>query len=205
MKIASIRVRLTARYFTILTIALSSFGAGTFLVMWQTVHAAVDDDLAVRLNGVQRFIQRVFPGRTLEDIQYEFREHSGMKPGGDLLQISDAQGNWIFRSGSIRPYNIPVSASRNASGAELKTIDVAGSPLRMLTTKVEVGGQPYTLQLATPLGGFYGVLHHLGWLILWSVLAVLIVATASGYWMSRRGTEVSRPGGGDHEARPANS
>ena len=186
MKIASIRVRLTAWYFVILTLALSSFGAGMFLVMRQTVHAAVDDDLAVRFKGVQRFVQRVFPSRTLEDIQYEFREHSGMKPGGDLLQISDPQGNWIFQSGSIRPYNIPVSGSRNANGAELKTIDVGGSPLRILTANVEVDGQPYTLQLATALGGFYGVLHRFGWLILWSVPAVLIVATASGYWMSRR-------------------
>ena len=185
MKITSIRVRLTAWYFVILTIALSLFGAGMFLVMRESVHTAVDDDLAVRLNGVQRFVQRVFPGRTLEDIQYEFREHSGMKPGGDLLQISDAQGNWIFQSGSIRPYNIPVSSSPT-NGTELKTIDVAGSPLRMLTAKAEVDGQPYTLQLATALGGFYGVLRRFGWLILWSVPAVLIVATAGGYWMSRR-------------------
>src|SRR5712691_2211033 len=185
MKMASIRVRLTAWYFMILTIALSTFGAGMFLVMRETVHAAVDDDLAVRFNGVQRFIQRVFPGRTLEDIQYEFREHSGMKPGGDLLQISDKRGNWIFQSGSIRPYGIPVR-SPHTNRAELKTIDVAGSPLRTLTAKVEVDGQPYTLQLATALGGFYGVLHRFGWLILWSVPVVLIVATASGYWMSRR-------------------
>jgi heavy metal sensor kinase len=185
MKIASIRVRLTVWYFVILTIALTSFGAGMFLVMRESVHTAVDDDLTVRFNGVQRFVQRVFPGRTLEDIRYEFREHSGMKPGGDLLQISDAQGNWTFQSGSIRPYNIPVSIPP-AKGAEFKTIDVAGSPLRILTAKVEVDGQPYTLQLATALGGFYGVLRRFGWLILWSVPVVLIVATASGYWMSRR-------------------
>jgi heavy metal sensor kinase len=185
MKITSIRVRLTAWYFMILTLALSLFGAGMFLVMRESVHTAVDDDLVVRFNGVQRFIQRVFPGSTLEYIRDEFREHSGMKPGGDLLQISDAQGNWIFQSGSIRPYNIPVS-NPNTKGAELKTIDVAGSPLRMLTAKVEADGQQYTLQLATALGGFYGVLHRFGWLILWSIPAVLIVATASGYWMSRR-------------------
>jgi heavy metal sensor kinase len=186
MKITSIRVRLTAWYFVILTVALSAFGAGMFLVMWESIHTAVDDDLAARFNGVQRFVQRVFPGRTLEDIRYEFREHSGMKPGGDLLQISDAQGNWTFQSGSIRPYNIPVSSPRNAKRPELKTIDVAGSPLRILTAKVDVDGQQYTLQLATALGGYYGVLRRFGWLILWSVPAVLILATASGYWMSRR-------------------
>ncbi|HYM07295.1 MAG TPA: ATP-binding protein [Terriglobales bacterium] len=156
-----------------------------FLVMRQSVHTAVDDELAVRFNGVQRFVQRVFPGSTVEDVRYEFREHSGMKPGGDLLQISDARGNWIFQSGSIRPYNIPVG-SPQTNRAELKTIDVASSPLRILTARVQADGQQYIVQLATPLGGFYGVLHRFGWLILWSVPAVLIVATVSGYWMSRR-------------------
>src|SRR5258708_7722519 len=185
MKIASIRVRLTAWYFAILAVALCLFGAGMFLVMRQSVHTAVDDELAVRFNGVQRFVQRVFPGNTQEDIRYEFREHSGMKPGGDLLQISDTRGNWIFQSGSIRPYNIPVS-SPQTNGAELKTIDIAGSPLRILTAKVQADGQQYMVQLATPLGGFYGVLRRFGWPLLWSVPAVLIVATASGYWMSRR-------------------
>src|SRR3989442_13838280 len=34
--------------------------------------------------------------------QDEFREHSELKPGDDLLQVADAQGNWIFRSGSIQ-------------------------------------------------------------------------------------------------------
>ncbi len=185
MKIVSIRVRLTAWYFLILTIALSSFGAGMFLVMRESVHTAVDDELSVRLNGVQRFIHRVFPGSTVEDIQSEFREHSGMKPGGDLLQISDAHGAWIFQSGSIRPYKIPVGVLQTNS-PELKTIDVAGSPLRILTARAEADGQQYTIQLATALGGFYGVLHRFGWLILWSVPFVLVVATASGYWMSRR-------------------
>src|SRR5258708_21274082 len=163
-----------------------------FLVMRQSGHTAVDDELAVRFNGVQRFVQRVFPGNTQEDIRYEFREHSGMKPGGDLLQISDTHGNWIFQSGSIRPYNIPVS-SPQTNGAALKTIDVAGSPLRILSAKVQADGQQYMLQLATPLGGFYGVLRRFWSILLWSVPSVLIVSTMSAFWMSLSAPRPSHP------------
>jgi heavy metal sensor kinase len=58
--------------------------------------------------------------------------------------------------------------------------------LRLLTTRVEIEGRPYTVQLATALGGFYAVLHRLGFLILWSIPVVLLLATAGGYWISRR-------------------
>jgi hypothetical protein len=84
-----------------------------FLIMRESVHIAVDDELMTRFNGVRRFTQGVFQrSSSIEDVQYEFREHSGLKPGGDLMQVSDAQRNWTFQSRSIRPYNVPISAIR---------------------------------------------------------------------------------------------
>src|SRR6266704_2149623 len=106
MSKASIRVRLTAWYFAVLAMGLGLFGAGMYFTVRQSVDAAVDDELTVRLQGMQRFMQREFPGSTLEEIQREFREHSGLKPGGDLIQVADAHGSWMFQSGSIRPYKI---------------------------------------------------------------------------------------------------
>jgi heavy metal sensor kinase len=186
MKLASIRVRLTAWYFAVLAITLSLFGAGMFFIMRESVHTAVDDELMTRFNGVRRFTQAVFQrSRSIEDVQYELREHSGLKPGGDLMQVSDGSGKWVFQSRSIRSYNVPIG-SLLGDQPQLKTIDVDGSPLRILTAKVDVGGQQLTVQLATALGGFYGVQRRFGWLILWTVPVVLIFATTSGYWMSRR-------------------
>jgi heavy metal sensor kinase len=186
MRGASIRLRLTGWYFAVLAIALGVFGTGMFLTLRQSVHAAVDDELSARLQGMQRFMQREFPGSDLDDIQREFREHSGLKPGGDLIQVADAQGGWIYQSGSIRPYKIALANAPDASLANIQTIDVDGSPLRLLTARVEIEGRPYTVQLATALGGFYAVLHRLAWLTLWSIPAVLLLATAGGYWISRR-------------------
>jgi heavy metal sensor kinase len=186
MRRSSIRVRLTAWYFAVLAVALGVFGAGMLLTMRESVHAAVDDELNVRLQGVRRLMQRELSGGDLEDLQREFREHSGLKPGGDLVQVADAQGGWIFQSGSIRPYKIALGKPPVPSLARIDTIDVDGSPLRLLTARVEIEGRPYTVQLATALGGFYAVLHRLVWLTLWSIPVVLLLATAGGYWISRR-------------------
>jgi hypothetical protein len=127
----SIRLRLTGWYLAVLAIALGVFGTGMFLTLRQSVHAAVDDELSVRLQGMQRFMQREFPGSDLDDIQREFREHSGLKPGGDLIQVADAQGNWIYQSGSIRPYKIALANPPDPGLANIQTIDVDGSPLRL--------------------------------------------------------------------------
>src|SRR5207245_11752203 len=102
MKPASIRVRLTAWYFAVLAMGLGLFGAGMYFTARQSVHAAVDDELYVRLQGVQRLMQRELPGGDLDDLQREFREHSGLKTGGDLIMVAVAQVTWLFNSGLLR-------------------------------------------------------------------------------------------------------
>jgi heavy metal sensor kinase len=182
MKSASIRVRLTVWYFLVLALILCLFGAGTFWAVRRTIDTAVDDELRLRLQGLQRFMLRIIPGNTLAEIHEEFEESSDLKPG-DLVQISDAQGSWIFQSASIRPYQI---AAANLDGVEIKTIVAESDPLRMLTARVDVKGVPYSVQVATPLSGFYAMLHRFGWLLVWSIPAVLLISTAAGYWLSRR-------------------
>ncbi len=183
MKKTSIRVRLTVWYFLVLTVALCVFGAGTFLAMRRSIHSVVDEELRVRLQGVQRFMTSFYARSTPFEIGEEFEENSDLKPGEDLVQVSDAQGNWVFQSNSIRPYNIPAASF---DGVEIKTIDVATKPLRILTANVAVNGRPYTVQLATAMSGFYATLDRVAWLLLWSIPAILLLATGAGYWMSRR-------------------
>src|SRR2546429_7989829 len=107
MRPASIRARLTLWYLAVQAIRFVAFGACIFFAVGGSVHAAIDEDLRQRLQGIRRFMDRMGPVFSEEDLTYELREHSGLRPGGDLLQVSDAQGNWIFRSASIRDYAIP--------------------------------------------------------------------------------------------------
>ena len=179
----SIGVRLTAWYFVVLALALGLFGTAMSLAMRESVHAVVDDALRVRLEGVQQFMSRYFPGRSVDKISQELDENSELKPGDDLVQIADAEGNMIFRSTSIRPLNIPLTRTERP---EIQTVKVDGNPFRILTAGVDVNGQAYTVQLAAQLGEFYGMLDHFGWQLLGSIPVVLLLATMGGYWISRR-------------------
>jgi heavy metal sensor kinase len=167
-------------------VAFAVFGAGIYFAVRESVHAAIDQDLQLRLDGVQRFMQRAVPNFSDEDLAYEIREHSGLRPGGgDLLQVSDAEGNWIFRSLSIRNYDLPQnSADPSAPRYETKTVN--GAPLRIVSAKAGVPGRMYTVQLAAPLDQVLDVLQRLQWFLLLSIPLVLILATFGGYWMSRR-------------------
>src|SRR5260370_11333105 len=185
MRWRSFRVRLTAWYFAVLAVTFILFGMGMFLAMRASVHAAVDQGLRVRLKGVQRFMERHIQ-ESLEELQAELREHSGLKPGGDLLQVADADGNWIFRSGSIQPYRIPLPTAAGLNDLHFETTNFAASPLRILSARIQVSGRPYTVQLADPIGEFYEMLNRFRLIALSSIPLVLLIASAGGYWMSRR-------------------
>jgi hypothetical protein len=96
MRAASIRVRLTAWYFAIFSTTIALYAVGILFAMRSSVHAILDDELRTRLEGVRRFMERHDPSVSLEEMQFEFREHSGLRPGGDLLQLGDANRTWLF-------------------------------------------------------------------------------------------------------------
>jgi len=185
MRARSIRVRLTLWYFAVQALAFAAFGIGIFVAVRESVHAAIDQDLKVRLDGIQRFMERVVPIFSQDDLIDEIREHSGLRPGGDLLQVSDAQGNWLFRSASIRNYDIPQPrAELSAPRYETKVFN--GALLRIVSAKAGPPDKTYTVQLASPLGQVFDVIERLQWLLLLSIPLVLVLATIGGYWMSRR-------------------
>lgn len=185
MRPASIRARLTLWYFAVQAITFAALGIGIFLAVRGSVHAAIDEDLRQRLEGIRRFMERIGPISSQEGLRYELREHSGLRPGGDLLQVSDAQGNWIFQSVSIRNYDIR-RPSADTSAPRYETQVLNGAPLRILSAKVGMPGNIYTVQLAAPLAQIYDVLDRLQWLLVLSIPGVLVLASFGGYWMSRR-------------------
>jgi len=185
MRPASIRARLTLWYFAVQAITFAALGIGIFFAVRGTVHAAIDEDLRQRLQGIRRFMDRIGPTFSEDDLADELREHSGLRPGGDLLQVSDAQGNWVFRSASSRNYDIPKPGEASAA-LRYETRIVRGIPLRIVSANFGVPGNTYTVQLAAPLAQVFEVLQQLQWLLVLSIPAVLVLASLGGYWMSRR-------------------
>src|SRR5206468_12758249 len=102
MRPASIRARLTLWYFAVQAVTFAALGIGVFFAVRVTVHAAIDEVLRQRLQGIRRFMDRIGPTFSEDDLADELREHSRLRLCGDLLQVSDAHGLWVVRSVSIR-------------------------------------------------------------------------------------------------------
>jgi heavy metal sensor kinase len=99
------------------------------------------------------------------------------------LQVSDEQGNWLYRSQVMSDYGVPKPAT-----IPRRAVDFMGGqvPLRIWNLKVNVAGQSYLIQSAFEMDDFYGALEHFALLLFISIPLLLLCAAAGGYWISTR-------------------
>jgi heavy metal sensor kinase len=187
LKRASIRFRLTAWYFGVLALGLSLFGITAWFAMSASLHHAIDDSLTDRVQGVKRFMDEQISALSILEIRDEFREHSVLGPGGDLFQVSDASGNWLYRSVPLEENQLPGRRPIELAGSRVyEDLTLQGTPLRILSETITVHGKPYTVQVAAPVHEIEEALERLRWMLLLSMPLLLVVATVGGFWISRR-------------------
>jgi heavy metal sensor kinase len=121
------------------------------------------------------------------EIRDEFREHSVLGPGGDLFQVCDTNGEWLYRSAPLENNQVPIlRPNQLASEPRFDNLEVQGVPIRFASARVVVNGNHYAVQVAAPMHEFYEALSRFR-LILWlSVPLLLGLATAGGYWISQK-------------------
>ncbi len=181
MRSLSLRTKLTVWYFAVLAATFSLFSVVAYLVMGTSIHATVDGELKVRARLIRGLMERhAREGLELPD---ELREHSQLESEGSLFEIADAQGNWIYRSVAARQKDVPLSLGKEGT---VETVHVQGVPWRMFTTVATVAGRPYRIQVATSIENYVEALHRFGWTMVLLVPLLLALASAGGYWMSRR-------------------
>jgi heavy metal sensor kinase len=178
-----IRLRLTAWYFAILAVVLSAFGVAAYLGMRHSIRQTIDEELQARAEGVHQLIERNVQRGTKQDLPEGFREHTELRQGGALLQVSDEQGNWLYRSTVMSDYGVPRPSIIPKKATEFRGNDV---PLRIWTLKVNVGGEFYIIQSAFEMDDFYEALYHFELLLLISIPTLLLCAAAGGFWISTR-------------------
>ena len=187
MKPRSIGSRLTLWYGGVLGLAIAVFGLGVWFSMQHSLYEAVDESLRDRVEGVRRFIEQESTWLTLDEIRDEFREHSVLGPGGDLFQVRDADGNWVYRSGPLYDEHVPIyDVAEIGSELRFENIEVRGAPLRFLAQSVEARDARFVIQVAAPLHELQEGIGDFVWALAALIPAVLLAASAGGYWISRR-------------------
>lgn len=187
MKRSSIRFRLTGWYFAVLALGLSAFGMAAWFAMSASLHHAIDDSLRDRVQGVKRFMDEQISALSIIEIRDEFREHSVLGPGGDLFQVSDSIGNWLYRSVPLEENQFPARRPRDlGSSGVYADVTLQKTPLRILSEAITVHGQHYTVQVAAPMQEIEEALERFRWMLLLSMPLLLSIATLGGYWISGR-------------------
>ena len=199
-----LRIRITAWYFAVLTTGFSVFGVIAFYAMRGSILETVDENLRDQVQGIRELIERE-SGKA--ELAGDLERDEEIRAGSDLLQVSDPAGNWIYRSRTMAHYG-PASALANLWGSEewnrprghgrhgrggasgrwgwATTEEPNGVPLRVLTLPVEAGGKTYIVQLAYPLDDFNEALDRFRRVLFLSSPFLLLLASAGGYWLSRR-------------------
>jgi len=183
----SIRFRLTAWYTLVLALALLGFAVfSSFAVSWLLFHV-VDEELEDRAEGVHKFLREQTASLSVEEIRDEFKEHSVLGPGGDLFQVCDAKGVWLYRSASLEDADVPIEKPDQLPPAGIGVSRrVKQTSVRFLSRPVAVSGKTYTVQVGALTGDIEEGLVRFRQALVVLVPLVLGIAALGGWWMSHR-------------------
>src|ERR1700674_2784651 len=175
MGFGSIRIRLTAWYLAMLALGLGLFGVGSWFAMRTSAFETIDEELEDRIRGVEKFMRLQISALSPMEIRDEFREHSVLGPGGDLFQVCNEKGDWLYRSVVLENSQVPIRLPNQLGNKPVyEDLSIQGTPVRFATGRVIVNGHPYTVQVAAPLKEFYEALERFR-LVLWLSVPLLLI------------------------------
>jgi heavy metal sensor kinase len=157
-----------------------------WFAMQASIYHAIDDELRDRVRGVAKFMDQQIASLSVPEIRDEFREHSVLGPGGDLFQVCDQDGQWLYRSVPLENNNVPITQPAVLDAPHFETLRVQGRSLRFYSNRILVNGKPYTVQVAAPMHEAFEALDRFRLLLLFTAPLLLIAASAGGFWLSTR-------------------
>jgi heavy metal sensor kinase len=123
---------------------------------------------------------------SIPEIRDEFREHSVLGPGGDLFQVCDAQGQWLYRSVPLENANVHIMPPNSLPNPRFENMQVDQNWLRLYSQRITVDGRPYTVQVAAPMYEAYESVESFRLILVLATPFLLLLASAGGYWLSKR-------------------
>src|SRR6202521_2323568 len=175
MSFGSIRIRLTAWYLVMLVLGLGVFGVRSWFAMRVSAIHPIDEELEDRIRGVKKFMRLQISALSPTEIRDEFREHSVLGPGGDLFQVCNEKGEWLYRSAVLENSQVPIRLPNQLGDEPLyEDLTVQNTPVRFATGRIVVNDHQYSIQVAAPLKEFYEALERFR-LILWFSVPLLLI------------------------------
>lgn len=183
----SIGVRLMVWYLLILALGFTIFAAGTWFAIRVSARDAVDAELSDRLRGLEQFMRVQISGVADEPLAVELHEHSVLGPGGDLFQVCDDRGVWVYRSAVLEKAGVPiVQVSQLPEQPVFSDVQVQLKRVRIATARVTIAQRTFAIEVASPMSAVDETLHRLSE-TLWLIVPLLLAAAGiGGFWISRR-------------------
>jgi heavy metal sensor kinase len=182
----SIGFRLAAWYFLVFACGLGAFSVGAWFAMRASLYHAIDDELRDRVGGVATFMNLQIASLSVPEIRDEFREHSVLGPGGDLFQVCDGQGQWLYRSVPLENENVPIKLPDRLTQPRFENLQLQQHMLRFYSQRIVVDGKPYSVQVGSLMDEGLEALERFKLMLLLAAPLLLIAASVGGYWLSTR-------------------
>ncbi|HMK21768.1 MAG TPA: heavy metal sensor histidine kinase [Terriglobales bacterium] len=186
MRKLSIGMRLTLWYLAIFALAQAIFGVGMWFILRQNLHDVVDQTLETETEDVRRFLQGRPAGESLSELRKAVAEEYSSETGGDYLQITDSDGNWIFRAPALARQGLAPLSSSQLHKPQKQDVRLGENPFRFVSQKIEAEGRTYVVQTGTSIDEEVETLQRFRDYLLIFAPMLLLVAGAVGYGLSRR-------------------
>jgi heavy metal sensor kinase len=186
LKRLSIGLRLTVWYVGIFAVAQLIFGVGMWFILRENLHDVADSSLSGEVEDVRRFLETQRPDATIDELRGAVTEEYSSEAGGDYLQITDADGNWVYRSHAFSQQGIPAVSPNQLRKPVRKDAQFGGKPFRLMSKRIDVRGRAYTVQTAASNQEEVETLERFRSYLLMFAPLLLLTAGCLGYWLSRR-------------------
>jgi two-component system, OmpR family, heavy metal sensor histidine kinase CusS len=186
MKRMSIGLRLTLWYFAFFSLALVLFGTSVWFSVRHSMLHVLKQNLSDTVQEVQRFLQNQPADFSLARLQGETTEEYSAENEGDYLQITNDKGQFIYQAPALRSIQLPSTTGSLPATGRFDHFRIEGRDFLFLHRTVTAHGKTYLVQVGMPLRDVYRSLAKFRETLLIFVPLVLVIASAFGYWISRR-------------------
>lgn len=186
MKRFSIGLRLTLWYLAIFALGQFVFGAGMWFILRNNVYDMLDDDLENQVEDLKNFFSAQKKDASVAKLQEEVTETYAAEHPGDYLAVYVESGERIYRSAFLEAHAASLLPPEQVTDTTFRSRRIDHRPFRFVFEKLEVNGRVFTVEMGIPADDAVETLHVFRSYLLIFASALLLVASAFGYWMSRR-------------------